>query len=347
MSRGLKQFAYGAGFLLFFSVIIFGGYALLLKPAATCFDKIQNQKELGADCGGPCAPCEQKYAKDIEVENITKFPAGDAKTVVLISIKNPNDDYGVRDVLYTVEAKGANGEVLQMINDHTFMYDRKAKSGRYLVVTVNTAMENIFDVVVTFSGPDVVPSGDFIEPAVVVKQSTTDITGLKKITEPVYVFTKDIGMKTTGPDVFQLETFLAKKGFFKKTPDGTFDLDTKLALTEYQKSRKVVQAKGIFDAATRKMVNGEIDTITKIVVDQDSSVVVNGNIKNNGVVKASKVIITSFVYDQSGVLLGVSQTELENMDAAAERAFRIIFPKTVHVDLIDVTRTKIFVDSIQ
>lgn len=346
MSRGTKQFAYGAGFLLFFSIIIIGSYLLVLKPTPTCFDKIQNQKELGIDCGGGCAPCEQKYAKDIEVDSVVKFPAGSAKTVVVVYLKNPNDDYGVRSVLYTMEVKGESGEMIQTISDHTFVYDRKAKSGRYLLVTVNAAIENIFDIAIKFSEADVVAQEDFVEPGVSVKQSTTNIVGLRKVMEPVYVFTKDLGMKAVGEDVFQLEGFLAKRQLFTKIPDTTFDLDTKLALTEYQKNKKIAPANGILSGATRTIVNSEIERITKIIVDPDSSVTVSGNIKNNSVVKASKVYITSFIYDTTGVQLGASQTMLEDMDAAEERAFRIIFPKTVQVDRIDTTRTKIFVDSL-
>lgn len=347
MSRGAKQFAYGAGFLLFFSAIIIGVYMLLLKPAPTCFDKIQNQQETGIDCGGGCIPCGQKYAKDIEVDSIAKFSAGATKTVVVVYIKNPNDDYGVRDVLYTMEVKGTGGSVIQTISDHTFVYDRKAKSGRYLLVTVNAAIEDIADIAVTFSGADVVLQSDFVEPGVNVNQSTTDIIGLRNTTEPIYVFTKDIGMKATGPDVLQLETFLVKKGFFAKNPDATFDLDTKLALTAYQKNKKITPANGILNEATRKIVNREIDTVAKIIIDPDSSVSINGSIKNAGVTKASKVYITSFIYDATGIPLGVSQTIVENVDAAEERAFRVIFPKTIQVDLIDTTRTKVFVDSIQ
>ena len=347
MSRGLKQFVYGAGFLLFFSAIIYGAYALTIKPVPTCFDKRQNGTETGIDCGGGCAPCAQKYAKDIEVESIGKYSAGDEKTVIVAYIKNPNEDYGMRDFVYTMEVKGTDGKSLQTITDHTFMYDRKAKSGRYLLAAVDTAVENVGDISITFSGADVVSGTDFVEPNVVVKESSTDITGLKKLTVPMYVFAKDLGMKSTGEDVLQLEEFLARKGFFKKTPDATFDLDTKLALVQYQKSKKIASANGIFGASTRKVVNAEIDRVTKVVVEADAAVTVNGSVKNNGVTGASKTLVTSFIYDSTGAQLGASKTELENIEAAEERPFKIVFPKSIPVYSIDPIRTQIFVDSVQ
>jgi hypothetical protein len=347
MSRGLKQLTYGAGFLLFFSAVIFGVYVLVFKAAPTCFDLQQNGNETGIDCGGGCAPCAQKHAKDIEVGSVVKFSAGAAKTVIVAYLINPNDDYGMRDVVYTVEAKDANGAVLQTVSGHTFMYDRTAKIGRYLVVTIDVATKDIDDLAITFSKPVVVAKDEFIEPRVAGKQYSTDITGLKQITEPVYVFARDLGMKSTGDDVKKLEDFLYQKQLFKKLPDGTFDLDTKLALTAYQKAKKISPANGIFDAQTRARVNAEMERVNKLVVEPDGAVLITGNVKNDDVANASKVVITGLLYDASGIQLGGSKTELDNMEAGDEKVFKILFPKTVPIDKIDTTKTKVFVDSIK
>lgn len=347
MNRGLKQFVYGAGFLLFFSGIMFGVYALVFQAAPTCTDGKQNGNETGIDCGGVCAPCGQKYAQDIGVDGIVKFSSGDTRTVVVAYLKNPNDNFGFKDVIYTVTAKDANGELIDAVSEHTFMYDRAAKIGRYIVATINVATKDISDVAITFSEPAVVPKAEFIEPKVDIKRSSTDIIGLSKMTEPVFVFAHDLGMKSTGDDVKKLEDLLYQKQFFKKPADGIFDLDTKLALTAYQKARKISPANGIFDAKTRAKVNEEVDRVTKLVVAPDGGVSISGNVKNDDIVSASKVIITGLLYDATGVIVGGSKTELDDMEAAEEQVFKIVFPKTTAIDRVDVTKTRLFVDSIK
>ena len=347
MSRGLKQLVYGAGFLLFFSGIVFGVYSLVFKAAPTCFDAKQNGAETGIDCGGGCAPCGQKYAQDIEAGSIVRFPSGDARTVVLAYLKNPNDNFGVRDVIYTVTAKNASGETLGTVSDHTFLYDRTSKGGRYLIATIAGATKDIADVTVTFSEPQVVAKEEFVEPKISLQRSSTDIVGLRKVTEPVFVFAHDLGMKSTGDEVKKLEEFLYQKQFFKKLPDGAFDLDTKLALTTYQKARKIAPANGIFDARTRAKVNAEVDRVTKFVVEPNGGVTIGGTVKNDDIISASKVVITGLLYDATGVIVGASKTELNDMQAATEKAFKIVFPATVPIDKIDTTKTKVFVDSIK
>lgn len=333
--------------MLFFSGVIFGVYLLMFKAPPTCSDAKQNGMETGIDCGGGCAPCGQKYAQNIEVSSVVKFPFGSARTVIVIYLKNPNDDFGFRDVIYTIEAKDASGEATGMVNGHMFMYDRSAKIGRYIVATIDVPIENIADTSITFSAPQVVPKDEFIEPRVSIKRSSTDIVGLRKITEPSYVFVKDLAMKATGDDVKKLEEFLYQKQFFKKLADSTFDLDTKLALIDYQKARRISPASGIFDAKTRAKVNAEVDRVTKLVVQPESSVSISGNVKNDDIKGASKVVITGLLYDSMGVQLGGSKTELDELSAAEERIFKIVFPKTTEIDRVDTTRTRLFVDSIQ
>lgn len=347
MNRGLKQFVYGAGFLLFFSGVMFGVYSLVFKAAPTCFDAKQNGTETGVDCGGGCAPCGQKYARDIEVDSMVTFSSGDTRTVVVAYLKNPNDDFGFRDVIYTITAKDGSGATIGTASDHAFLYDRASKGGSYLIATIGAAKENIADISIVFTEPQVAAREDFIEPKVSVQRSTTDIVGLKKVTEPLFVFTRDLGMKTTGDEVQKLEEFLYQKQFLKKLPNGAFDLDTKLALTDYQKARKIAPANGIFDARTRTRVNAEIDRVTKFVIESNGSVTIGGTIKNNDIVNASRVVVTGLLYDATGIMIGGSKTEINDMQAAEEQAFKIVFPKTVPIDKIDTTRTRVFVDSIK
>lgn len=346
MGSGPKQFIYGAGFLLFFSAVIFGVYAMLFRSTPTCFDGRQNGQETGVDCGGMCMPCAQKYAQDITVGNVLRFASG-GKVVIVAAISNPNDDYGFKRVAYTMKAHDANGQVIASAGGHTFIYDRKTKGNRYLVDTLDAPEGSVATVTIDFSEPQVVSREEFVEPNVSMKQSSTDIVGLKKITEPVYVFTRVIDAKTTGIEVQKLEEFLYQKQFLKKLPDGTFDADTKAALVAYQKSRKILPVNGVFGTATRKKINAEVARVTKLVVEPGGGVSITGSVKNNDIISASKVVVTGLLYDSAGSIVGGSKTELDAVDAAEERTFKIVFPKTVPIDRVDTARTRLFVDSIR
>lgn len=346
MNRGLKQFIYGAGFLLFFSAVVFGVYVLVFRSTPSCFDARKNGGEVGVDCGGPCAPCEQKYALPIEVSGVTRFGSG-GKTVVAVAMHNPNDDYGFKDVTYILKGLDVNGMVVASVSGHTFIYDRKTKGDRYLIDTLEASSDSISEVAVEFSSPQVAAREAFFEPDVNVMRYVTDIAGLGRVTEPVFVFTKEINTTTTGNEVKQLEDFLYQKQFLKKLPDGTFDADTRAALVAYQKARNIIPASGLFGPLTRAKVNAEVDRVTRLVVEPQGSVAISGIIKNNDLVAASKTVVTSLLYDASGIWLGGSKTELENVQATEERAFKIVFPETVPVNRIDETKTRVFVDSIK
>lgn len=346
MGSGLKQFIYGAGFLLFFSAVIFGIYALMFRSSPTCFDGRQNGEETGIDCGGGCMPCAQKYAQGITVGDVFRF-ASDGKVVVVAAINNPNDDYGFKRVTYTMKALDANGQAIASASDHAFVYDRKTKGDRYLVDTLDAPEGSVANVTIDFSEPQVVSREEFSEPNVNINRSSTDIVGLKKITEPVYVFTRNLRMKATGADVQKLEEFLRQRQFLKRSPGGTFDTATRAAVIAYQKSRKIIPATGEFGTATRKRVNAEVDRVTKLVVEPGGGVSINGDVKNSDIIGASKVVVTGLLFDASGSIVGGSKTELDAVDATEERTFKILFPKTVPIDRVDTTKTRLFVDSIK
>lgn len=345
--RFVKQLLYGAGFLLFFSAIGLGLYGLLFKAPATCFDNKQNGTETGIDCGGGCAPCGIKYAKDIIADSIDKYPVGSSKTVVVAHLTNPNEDYGLSDFVYTLSAKDDAGKTIKEATGHSFIYDSRAKGMRYLVDVIDTDMKTITDMTFAYGSPQYGARADFVEPNIQQKEFTTDISGLSKTMAPVYIFNKDLMMKSKGVDVQALEEFLQKHGLFNKTPDTTFDLDTKLALIKYQQQKKIKPSTGIFSGTTRTKVNAEEDRVQKITIAPDASVAINGSVKNADVVDASNVVVVGFLYDSTGTALSVSKTELNNVKATEQRSYRIVFPRTVAVDKIDTTKTKIFIDAIR
>lgn len=91
MQRTLKQLAFGSAFFLTLLLIAGGIYFFILKPAPSCTDNRQNQKEVGTDCGGPCIPCELKNLNLI-TEEVKIFPAGDDLVTFLAKVRNPSQN---------------------------------------------------------------------------------------------------------------------------------------------------------------------------------------------------------------------------------------------------------------
>lgn len=90
-------------FFAFLILILIFYFYLKTKPAPSCFDGIQNQGELGIDCGGPCPPCRLFELKELKVENIKKFTFRNVLDV-MVEILNLNPDYGLERIKITLKA---------------------------------------------------------------------------------------------------------------------------------------------------------------------------------------------------------------------------------------------------
>lgn len=132
MKRILKQFLYGSIFIVIILVVVWGVYAVFLKSAPTCFDKIQNQGETGVDCGGPCVSCEINHLEKIRVKSTNLFKSEDGIGVV-VSIQNPNVNWGANNFNYNIKIKNGLGEIVDEINGKTFIY---AGEFKYLIIPV-------------------------------------------------------------------------------------------------------------------------------------------------------------------------------------------------------------------
>ena len=95
MNRSLKQLIFGSIYLVILILIAGGIYFFYLKPAPSCFDSKQNQKETGIDCGGPCIPCELKGLSLI-TEEVKVFPAGKNQATVLAKVRNPSQNFSAK-----------------------------------------------------------------------------------------------------------------------------------------------------------------------------------------------------------------------------------------------------------
>lgn len=101
--RVLKQLLFGVSFLAIVSGIVFSFYYLNTRP--TCFDGIQNGKEIGVDCGGKCVkaclvilPLEVSFAEVLKI--------GDGDFDVVAEIHNPNPDLGSSNIEYDLVLLG-------------------------------------------------------------------------------------------------------------------------------------------------------------------------------------------------------------------------------------------------
>lgn len=92
MNRTWKQISFGAIYLLVIVLIIGGIYFFYLKPASSCSDNKQNQKETGIDCGGSCIPCEVK-GLNLITEELVIIPASENQATLLAKVRNPSQNF--------------------------------------------------------------------------------------------------------------------------------------------------------------------------------------------------------------------------------------------------------------
>ena len=171
--RLAKQIIYGVFYLLVWSGLIAGVYFLFLKPAPSCFDKIQNQDEAGVDCGGSCNKvCVPKEIREIElVGHVLTFPIDKNHSSLLAQIKNPNFAYAARNFKYTFSFYDTNGQIVKSFEGRSFIYASEIK---YILVPnaelniqgslsrIDFAVRDIeWDSADNFRGPPIIVSQDF------------------------------------------------------------------------------------------------------------------------------------------------------------------------------------------
>jgi len=79
------------------------GVYFLYSPEPTCTDGIQNQSELGIDCGGPCTPVCESETSPLVVEWVRVFPVSSGLYDVVARVTNPNETIGTPSFHYTFE----------------------------------------------------------------------------------------------------------------------------------------------------------------------------------------------------------------------------------------------------
>lgn len=133
MSRGTKQFLYGALYLAVFCFVLFLIFAPKLIPAPSCHDNVQNQGETGVDCGGPCLPCYLKEAKPLEVSGSPSLfkSASLGKVFAVFDVVNRNQDLGMHSFSYAVQFFDGSKNLVGTIDGYDNIFPGESK---YLVV---------------------------------------------------------------------------------------------------------------------------------------------------------------------------------------------------------------------
>jgi hypothetical protein len=165
MTRGIKQTVYGVFYIAVFAGIITGFYFVFIKPAPSCFDNIQNQGELGVDCGGPCAKvCIPANIKPITViGNPLVFYEGQSKSNAdfLAQVSNPNRDFAAKSFSYVFSLYDGQNNLLQSYRGASFLY---AGDVRYIFMPNIAVPLGFSRLDFAVGDPDWVAAGDFIGP---------------------------------------------------------------------------------------------------------------------------------------------------------------------------------------
>ncbi|MBI2075360.1 MAG: hypothetical protein HYT82_01675 [Candidatus Harrisonbacteria bacterium] len=127
-NRIVKQFVYGTFYLLVFALIGGSVYFAYVKPAPTCMDNIQNQREEEVDCGGPCVPCAIKKLQPIKILPVQLFEAGEGLTTAFVEFQNPNLQYGASYALATLTFYDEESKPIYTTSGDTFIYAGAVRS---------------------------------------------------------------------------------------------------------------------------------------------------------------------------------------------------------------------------
>ncbi|MDO8584551.1 MAG: hypothetical protein Q7R85_00325 [bacterium] len=192
-NRIVKQFLYGMFYLL--SLTLIGGSVYLgyFKPAASCVDKVQNQGEEEADCGGPCVACAVRKLRPIKVLPLQLFDIGNNASSVLVELENPNLNYGASHIAYTVTLYDAQNAALTSFNGDTFIHAGEVKLIVFPALEVPFRAIMRGDFVVRDSAW--LAAGEFPRPNVEVREVVTKREGKTAIVEGVVQNNNSYGLR--------------------------------------------------------------------------------------------------------------------------------------------------------
>lgn len=175
MSRFIKQIIYGVFYLAILAGIVYAAYWLAVGLKPSCFDNRLNQGEEDVDCGGSCLPCELKNLQPLRTQ--VQIFGVDGGTSALITIANPNLNYGARSFVYKLNFYNASKQQIFSLSKESFIYPAEAQK---FILEPNLKV----NFATTFGDPELIlenfdwrPVEEFSEPKTQIRQTTTEISG--------------------------------------------------------------------------------------------------------------------------------------------------------------------------
>lgn len=166
MSRRLKQIIYGLFFIVVFSFFGFLFYLVFLKPAPTCFDGIQNQKEEGVDCGGPCTKiCLPATLQPIAIQKVQLFYPDRLHISLLAILENRNPDYAVKNFKYVFRTYTKDDQLVDTFFGESFIYAGEVKYLAEVRLTASSTLAKYAELEI--KDTDWVPAEEFSRPNLV------------------------------------------------------------------------------------------------------------------------------------------------------------------------------------
>lgn len=196
MSRIIKQIIYGALYLAVFAALAYGLSSLNIFSAPSCSDNKQNQKEEGIDCGGSCISCAIKnlhpLRSKIEIFGI------DGNTNAVLTLANPNLNYGVGSFSYTLNFYNQQKEKTFSFTKNSFIYPAEAQK---IIIEPNLRI-NFLSI---FGQPEIIisnlnwkPAADFPEPKIQIRQMKTEVSGNQAVITGILVNRESFSLTRAG-----------------------------------------------------------------------------------------------------------------------------------------------------
>lgn len=192
MTRSAKQLIIAIVFIVVTVVVAFLWWRSFHFTQATCEDGIQNQNEVGVDCGGSCEACVG-LPQAPELVQTPIFIAGEGGHIdLLFAIKNRNPQWGLKKLPYTIVLQDSEGGRIGERTGSTFLLPLEEH------FVVEQAIETTVDfspakVVVEFGEPVWIEVPDRVsENGLIVLQPTfTRLVGVPEVAEAKGVIRND------------------------------------------------------------------------------------------------------------------------------------------------------------
>jgi hypothetical protein len=138
LSWSLRRRLVYLGLVTLASLVMVAVVYLFAKPVPSCFDGLQNQDELGVDCGGACAKVCPLELKPIRVLWSRIFNPSTGRYDLATLVENPNSRYAARSFNYSVKVLDENNLLITTRRGQAFLnpgetmviYDPKLEVGQ-------------------------------------------------------------------------------------------------------------------------------------------------------------------------------------------------------------------------